>query len=107
MSSPPWGLLAENHIYQLVVREGDRPDRPERDVGQKRGLTDKIWGIMEVCWHKDAGMRPTFTQIVEFWQMQHGEDTMEILRPVSPSNSAIGQYLLFFANNVAELTNPR
>ena len=27
MSTPPWGVLSENHIYQLVVREGDRPDR--------------------------------------------------------------------------------
>ena len=86
-------MLSENHIYQLVVREGDRPDRLQPDVERKYGLTDKIWGIMEVCWHKEAGMRPTFTQIVEFWQMQQGEDTVEILRPVSPS---VGQYYYYY-----------
>lgn len=96
MSSPPWGLLAENHIYQLIVRENERPDRPERDVGQKRGLTDKIWAIIEACWHKEPALRPTFTQVVEVWQTQHGEDFMEILRHISPSSNALGQCFFYF-----------
>jgi hypothetical protein len=91
MSNPPWGLLSENHIYQLVVRENERPDRPERDVGQKHGLTDKFWGIMEACWQKDASLRPIFTHIVELWQTQPGVEAGEISRPISPSNSALGQ----------------
>jgi len=75
-STPPWGVLSESHIYQLVVRENDRPDRPEPKIEQKHGLTGSIWGIMEASWHKEATLRPTFTQIVNLWQMwssEHGQ----------------------------------
>jgi hypothetical protein len=88
MSTPPWGLLAENHIYQLVVRENERPDRQERDIERKFGITDKIWGIMEGSWQKDPALRPTFTQIVEL--CQHLDEEVVMVRPISPSNSVIG-----------------
>jgi hypothetical protein len=90
-SNPPWGLLSESHIYQLVVHEGDRPDRLDRNVGQKHGLTDKIWGIMEACWQSDPTSRPIFSEIVDMWQTQPTEDVSEMSRPISPSNSANGQ----------------
>ena len=95
-SNPPWGLLSESHIYQLVVLKGDRPDRLDRNVGQKHGLTDKIWGIMEACWQSDPTSRPIFPEIVEMWQTQPAEaqpteDGSEMSRPISPSNSANGQ----------------
>jgi hypothetical protein len=67
-------VLSENHIYQLIVREGDRPDRPELYIEQKSGLTGKIWGIMEKSWHKEAALRPTFAQIVELWEKWPVED---------------------------------
>jgi serine/threonine protein kinase len=89
-SAPPWGVLSEDHIYKLVVREGDRPDRLQRNIEQKYGLTDKIWGIIEASWKKEATLRPTFTQIVEWWQIRHTEGAPEALRPILPSTS-VGQ----------------
>jgi hypothetical protein len=73
-STPPWGVLSESHIYQLVVRENDRPDRPEPTIEQKNGLTDTVWRIMEASWHKEATLRPTFSQIVNLWQMWSSEN---------------------------------
>jgi hypothetical protein len=73
-STPPWGVLSESHIYQLVVRENDRPDRPEPTIEQKNGLTDTVWRIMEASWHKEVTLRPTFSQIVNLWQMWSSEN---------------------------------
>jgi hypothetical protein len=90
MSTPPWGVLSESHIYQLVVREGDRPDRLDPDVEQKHGLTDRIWAIIEASWQKEATLRPNFSQIVESWQISSTEVALETLRPFSPTNSVAG-----------------
>jgi hypothetical protein len=89
--APPWGVLSGNNIYKLVVRENDRPDRPEPHTEQKCGLTDEIWGIIAASWQKDAALRPAFNQIVEWWNLRNTEDTLETLRPPSPSTSVTGQ----------------
>jgi hypothetical protein len=106
-SAPPWGVLAENHIYQLVVREGDRPDRLDSNIEQKYGLTDKIWGIIEASWQKEATLRPTFNQIVELWQIRQAEDTLETLRPISPSTSIARQIFVFLELMSGTLTTFR
>jgi len=62
-SVPPWGVLASNVIYQLVVRENERPDRPEGITEKTVGLTSKNWDIIEESWHKDPRQRPNFDQI--------------------------------------------
>ena len=87
-------MLTESRIYQLVVREGDRPDRPDSHIEQKYGLTDKIWGIIEASWKKEATLRPTFNQIVELWQIRQAEDTLETSRPISPSTSIARQFFV-------------
>jgi hypothetical protein len=87
-------MLSENHIYQVVVREGDRPDRLESNLEQKYGLTDNIWGIMEASWQQEATLRPTFNHIVELWQIEPIKDNLGILRPISPSISVAGQTIL-------------
>ena len=99
MSAPPWGVLSNNHIYQLVVREGDRPDRLDLDFERKRGLTDQIWETIEAAWQKDANLRPTFTHIINSWEMPHGEGVVTLLRPDSSSSSGAGKIAIFPGTN--------
>ncbi|KAF9029714.1 kinase-like protein, partial [Hymenopellis radicata] len=58
-STLPWGVLPEKHIYQLVVYEDTRPDRPDPILEARVGLTSDIWGIMEEAWHHEARLRPS------------------------------------------------
>ncbi|KAK1228041.1 hypothetical protein PQX77_008934 [Marasmius sp. AFHP31] len=66
-SVPPWGDLAEKHIYRSVVLENVRPSRPSSSQCLFAGLTDQIWGIIEESWHTEARFRPTFDIIVKMW----------------------------------------
>ncbi len=86
-------MLPEKHIYQLVVYENSRPDRPDPTVGARVGLTDHIWGIIEESWHKESRLRPSFDIIIRLWKsatvniagkgkMQH---SLNVLNPTSPS----------------------
>ncbi|KDQ55609.1 hypothetical protein JAAARDRAFT_324033 [Jaapia argillacea MUCL 33604] len=93
-SAPPWGVLSETQIYQLVVREGDRPDRPEPEVEDKVGLTDRIWEVIEVAWRKESRLRPTFAQVLEMWpprdQGTRIDTTSE--RADSPLHNVVGKF---------------
>ncbi|KAJ7075996.1 hypothetical protein B0H15DRAFT_805837 [Mycena belliarum] len=60
----PWGILSEEQIFHVVVRQDSRPDRPDEDLG----ITDHIWGIMEECWHRESRLRPTFDILVQLLQ---------------------------------------
>jgi hypothetical protein len=91
MSTPPWGVLPENRIYQLVVREGDRPDRLDPDIEHKRGLTDWIWEIMEAAWQQEGKLRPNFSQIVDCWHNRAVGGDLISSRHISMSNSMAGQ----------------
>ncbi|KAG8990599.1 hypothetical protein FRB94_010496 [Tulasnella sp. JGI-2019a] len=59
---PPWGFLSDSQVYQLVVREGERPDRPDEDATHP--LSDYHWGIVETAWNVNPSTRPKFSQIV-------------------------------------------
>jgi hypothetical protein len=89
-SSPPWGVLAESHIYQLVVREDERPDRQDPDATLSRGLSDRIWGIMKAAWQKESHLRPAFPHIVDSWHERSSESSVTISRhttlPLPPSH---------------------
>jgi serine/threonine protein kinase len=87
MAMPPWGVLPNKNIHQLVVRENDRPDRLDLDFERKRGLTDQIWKIMQAAWQKDANSRPTFAQIIQSWEILPQEGSVVPVRPVSSSSS--------------------
>jgi hypothetical protein len=104
MSAPPWGVLSNNHIYQLVVRENDRPDRLDPDFERKRGLTNQIWEIMQAAWQKDANLRPTFAQIIQSWEMLHQEDAATFVRPGSSSSSGAGHIFIFLTQKLFMLT---
>ncbi|KAG8881629.1 hypothetical protein FRB97_009318 [Tulasnella sp. 331] len=66
---PPWGILSESQIYHLVVREGERPDRPGSDAPYH--LTDSEWSIIKASWNADADSRPTSAQIAQ-WILSTG-----------------------------------
>ena len=91
MSVPPWGVLSDKRIYKLVVRENDRPDRFDLDIGHKHGLTDQIWEIMQAAWQKDANLRPTFVEIIQSWEMLHQESAQNLVQPGSSSGSGASQ----------------
>ncbi|KAG7441524.1 uncharacterized protein BT62DRAFT_974685 [Guyanagaster necrorhizus] len=93
-STFPWGVLPEKHIYQLVVYEDSRPDRPDPALGARVGLTDHIWGIIEESWHKESRLRPSFDIIIRLWQSVpdnapgkgQRQQTLNVLNPPSPSD---------------------
>ncbi|THV00355.1 kinase-like protein [Dendrothele bispora CBS 962.96] len=62
-SKVPWGSLSMKYIFQLVVGQNARPDRPETT-----DMTDKEWSIMEESWDKEPRLRPTFDIIIRMWQ---------------------------------------
>ncbi|KAG8721989.1 hypothetical protein FRC08_008085 [Ceratobasidium sp. 394] len=80
-STPPWGILSSAHIYQLVVRENERPDRPESDYP-----TDPQWSLIERAWHREARARPTFEFIARNWPLEDAES------PSSPNTNTIEPY---------------
>lgn len=91
-SSPPWGVLSENRIFQLVVQENSRPDCPPRDLRIRVGFTDHFWSILEECWHSDPKLRPSFDHIVRLWhaseiRLQRAASRRKAL-PVPPSPPA-------------------
>ncbi|KAJ7579671.1 hypothetical protein C8J56DRAFT_963325 [Mycena floridula] len=69
-SKSPWGILAENLIYKLVVQQDSRPDRPDPGYSLRVGLTNAIWGILEESWHKEPRLRPSFDIIIRLWGAQ-------------------------------------
>lgn len=48
-------------MYQLVVRMGERPERPPANAPLP--ISDRDWSIVESAWHADPDARPLFTQI--------------------------------------------
>ncbi|KAG8765331.1 hypothetical protein FRC12_007553 [Ceratobasidium sp. 428] len=77
-STPPWGILSSTHIYQLVVRESERPDRPEGDYP-----TDPQWSLIEKAWSREGRARPTFEHIARNWPLGDGGS------PSSPGTDAM------------------
>lgn len=54
------GLIPFNGMSEiqtlLAVINGKRPPRPEHT--DRLGLTDELWGIMQLCWASDPNLRP-------------------------------------------------
>ncbi|KAI3612067.1 Armdomain-containing protein [Moniliophthora roreri] len=74
-STLPWGVLTEDRIYRLVVNENARPDRPDDSEVVGKGLDDKVWGIIEECWDREARLRPNFDIIVKMWNESPAEES--------------------------------
>ncbi|KAF6759150.1 kinase-like domain-containing protein [Ephemerocybe angulata] len=61
-SSPPWS----SQIMEEVALHGQRPAKPldSDDAFQRFGLTNQIWNLAEACWAREAGLRPSATQLL-------------------------------------------
>ncbi|KIO27796.1 hypothetical protein M407DRAFT_232189 [Tulasnella calospora MUT 4182] len=60
-SNQPWGILSVSQIFQLLVREEERPDRPESS--DPLAIQDRDWHVLQSCWGTDPSSRPTFAQV--------------------------------------------
>jgi len=49
----------------MGVMRGKRPPRPMHGLSRTRGISDKLWTLVEDCWAQDPTQRPTAGQIVE------------------------------------------
>ena len=51
------------HVYSKK-RQGDGlPDRPQDERVVKRGLDDRMWGLLCLCWSKDPERRPSINEL--------------------------------------------
>ncbi|KAK0199652.1 armadillo-type protein [Desarmillaria ectypa] len=111
-STFPWGVLPEKHIYQLVVYENSRPDRPDPAIEARVGLTDHIWGIIEESWHKESRLRPSFDIIIRLWQSTtvdvpgkgKKQQVLNVLNPTSPSGGLASRFNDMSIGRVRSLT---
>ena len=53
-NDPYWEKNREAAIHAIM--NGERPQKPE--AAESLGFTDELWGIVELCWSADAGLRP-------------------------------------------------
>lgn len=73
-------------IILAVTSEGRRPPRPLHDLCRTRGLTDKIWDVVESCWDGNPTQRLSAHHIVEKLQtLLSGEPDMRPLDQFDPS----------------------
>lgn len=61
----PFPNIPNNSTVMLKVIAGERPLRPVGALYRNRGLTDRMWGLMEDCWAHNPTHRPTASQIVK------------------------------------------
>ncbi|KAI0252260.1 kinase-like domain-containing protein [Lactifluus subvellereus] len=50
----PFGATDESLLYDLVVREEERPERPDHSTAAEVGLTEEIWLLIERSYHQNA-----------------------------------------------------
>ncbi|KNZ73290.1 Serine/threonine-protein kinase HT1 [Termitomyces sp. J132] len=46
------------------IHSGERPKRPAEEVHIQRGLSDRMWALMERCWSHSPEYRPTVDEIL-------------------------------------------
>jgi hypothetical protein len=61
----PFGATDEGLLYELVVREEERPERPYDSTAAEVGLTEEIWSLIERSWASDAKLRPSASDIAD------------------------------------------
>ncbi|KAF8466538.1 kinase-like domain-containing protein [Russula ochroleuca] len=61
----PFGATDEGLLYELVVREEERPERPYDSTAAEVGLTEGIWSLIERSWASDAKLRPSASDIAD------------------------------------------
>ena len=60
--APPFASRQKPELACEVVLGGKRPPRPNNS--ENLGITNEIWDLLELCWRKDASLRPTANHVV-------------------------------------------
>ncbi|TFK61579.1 kinase-like protein, partial [Pluteus cervinus] len=62
----PFPEIPRDTVVVLKVMRQERPNRPKDPLSilESRGLTDKVWDMMEECWQHDPTRRPTSAKLV-------------------------------------------
>lgn len=69
-STPPWGVLSESQVFQLIVRESMRPDRPSSEQARNTGFSpgEGMWRVVERGWAQDTETRGSAEGWVKEWK---------------------------------------
>lgn len=51
-----------------ILQKKSKPRRPSGSIFQKRGLTDRLWGLLEDCWTFDAQDRLSMVEVAAIVQ---------------------------------------
>ncbi|OCH92339.1 kinase-like protein [Obba rivulosa] len=73
---PPFHELRRDPVVIRRVVQGLRPERPE--AADALGLTDRLWELLERCWHVKWDHRPDMDAILEYVT---GQPKVAFLRP--------------------------
>jgi len=61
------GLVPYHHLRSPVVfaiLRGERPGQPPNP--SSLGLTDTLWGLLQLCWSETTSARPTALQLLDY-----------------------------------------
>jgi hypothetical protein len=83
----PFGATDESLLYELVVREEERPERPDESSAAEVGLTDEIWSLIERSWAPDAKHRPSASDIADIIKDSQNPTSDPFLFSLNPQNS--------------------
>jgi hypothetical protein len=61
----PFDTIPDIVLYDFVVKQRKRLERPADKVTEQRGLTDGMWALQRSSSDPDPGRRPTFSTMVE------------------------------------------
>ncbi|RDB27522.1 Serine/threonine-protein kinase STY8 [Hypsizygus marmoreus] len=73
----PFPDVKSDHAVLLKVSRGERPAKPLGLHYLDRGLTDRMWRLMEDCWEHIPDLRPPASEIVERLQRGPSVDPRE------------------------------
>ena len=90
------GLPPFHHVMActpvLAVMRGDRPRKPLD--AESLGFSDQLWKLVQLCWSESSSIRPTASQLFDYFSSASANWTPPPVYPaiafVSPSNADIG-----------------
>lgn len=61
-------LSSDGMVIMEILQKKSKPRRPTGSIFQKRGLTDRLWGLLEDCWTFDAQDRLSMIEVAAIVQ---------------------------------------
>ena len=83
----PFGATDESLLYELVVREEERPERPDDSTAAEVGLTEEIWSLIERSWSSNAKLRPGASDIADIIKDSQNPTSDPFSFSLNPRNS--------------------